>query len=121
MSWEVRGRLVSRSYEHGARLKASWTSLGTVEDVLLSCGQGVRMEGSEFCERREMNAYSKPITGIVHWDDDVEVPEVVLEWTEGGEPCTGRFPIRLRSHHLGRPAVLQRTVIRRARRAEPHV
>src|SRR4051812_7156218 len=71
MSWDVHTRQRPRSDDHAAHVKANWTALGTINDVILDAGRGVRTS-SGASVRRSMNAFSKPIEADFSWEDDVE-------------------------------------------------
>jgi hypothetical protein len=65
--------------------------LGSIDDVSLDCGHGVHAVGVRTSTRREMHVFSKPIEGVFRWDRETEQPEVVLTWTDVGEPCQERI------------------------------
>ena len=64
-----------------------------------------------------MNAFSKPIEGVVRWEAEVEVPELVLEWSDSGEVCRERVALVFRPHRLPLPAHLPHHVRRRPKRS----
>jgi hypothetical protein len=68
-------------------VKARWTALGSIDDVSLDCGRGVHTIGVGDLGRREMNAFSRPLTGVFRWDDGVQEPSVFLTWCDTGETC----------------------------------
>jgi hypothetical protein len=107
MSWEVHSRQRPRGDDHAAHVKANWTALGTINDVTMDAGRGVRTS-SGASVRRSMNAFSKPIEGDFRWEDGVEEPEVILRWTDSGEPCQERVTLRPRHHHLALPTAVTR-------------
>jgi hypothetical protein len=90
---------------HGDRcvlVKASWTALGSIDDVSLDCGRGVHPIGVEDLGRREMNAFSRPLKGVFRWDDSVLEPSVFLTWCDTGETCEKVIGLA-REDHDSRP------------------
>ena len=68
-------------------VKARWNALGSIADVSLECGRGVHSIGVEDLVRREMNAFSRPLSGVFRWDNRVQEPTVFLTWCDAGETC----------------------------------
>jgi hypothetical protein len=99
MVWEIHARTAGRHDAHAIRVRARWTGLGSVDDVSLDCGHGVHELGVGTTYRRQMNAFSRPIGGVFRWDGDVQRPEIVVTWTDGGEPCEERIPLTAPGHH----------------------
>jgi hypothetical protein len=108
MSWDIHTRRRPRADDHTAHVKASWGALGTIDDVTLDGASGVRCTSEDVPVRRSMNAFSKPIEADFRWEDDVESPEVVVRWTDGGEVCQERVALKPHSHHLSLPAAVTR-------------
>ena len=116
MTWQVHARRLSAE-DRRARVKASWTGFGGIEDVTMRCGQGVHLEEDDSPFRRAMTAFSKPLDSVVRWDDDVEAPEVILEWADSGEVLQERVPLTFRAHHRGLGAHVPHHLSLRSRRS----
>lgn len=100
MVWEIHARTAGRHDAHATRVKARWTGLSSIDDVSLECGPGVHELEVGTTFRREMNAFSRPLSGVFRWDDDVQSPEIVVTWTDGGEPGEQRIPLTPSAHHV---------------------
>jgi hypothetical protein len=99
MVWDIHARRADRHDDHVTRVKARWTGLGSIDDVSLDCGLGVHAVSVVPSIRREMNAFSKPIDGVFRWDTETQAPEVVLTWTDSGEPCQESILLADLVHH----------------------
>ena len=100
MVWEIHTRAAGRNDARAIRVRARWTELGSIDDVSLDCGPGVYELGVGTTYRRQMNAFSRPIGGVFRWDGDVQSPEIVVTWTDGGEPGEERIPLTAPGHHV---------------------
>ena len=100
MVWEIHARTVGRHDAHAIRVRARWTGLGSIDDVSLECGTGVHELGGGTTYRREMNAFTRSIGGVFRWDAGVKRPEIVVTWTDGGEPGDQRIPLTASAHHV---------------------
>jgi hypothetical protein len=96
MSWAIQTRVNGQHGDHGVHVKARYMALGSINDVTMVGGRGVRTLNSQGSTRREMNAFSPPIEGTFDFDDGLEHPEVILEWSDGGELSQETFALTTR-------------------------
>ena len=109
MIWKIRTwREVGRN-GRVVHVQARCTALRAVEDVSLDCGPGVHAVDLSSAVRRGMTGFSTPIEGTFRWDADIDRPEVILTWSDMGEPSQQRVPLSSAlDHAAGRPALLGR-------------
>jgi hypothetical protein len=106
MVWDVHARREHRHDGLVTHVRARWTGLDSIQDVSLDCGRGVNVVGAGDYARREMNAFSKPIKGAFRWAEDAARAEVILTWTDMGEPCEERILLtESPQHHILPPGL----------------
>jgi hypothetical protein len=115
MVWDIHSRRADRRGDHVTHVKARWTALGSIHDVSLDCGPGVRDISREASTHREMNAFSKAIEGDFRWDGEEAEPEVLLTWTDGGELCQERIPLAVSAEHHVLPGGLRKLLHSRSK------
>jgi hypothetical protein len=107
MIWKIRTWRQGGRNDRVVHVRARCTALRAVEDVSLDCGPGVQAVDLSSAVRRGMTGFSTPIEGTFRWDADIDRPEVIITWSDMGEPSQQRIPLTSALHDAaGRPALL---------------
>jgi len=108
MLWEIRAWREGGDGERVVHVRARCKALRAVEDVSLDCGRGVHALGATGSVRRGMSSFSAPIEGVFQWEADTERPEIIITWSDMGEPSQQCVSLWVPPDHTHRPAALRR-------------
>ena len=101
MVWEICTWREDHHDDRVVHVRVRCRTLRDIQDVSLDCRPGVQAVRLDDAVRRQMNAFSKPLDAVFRRTDGSAPAEVVLAWTDMGEPCEQTVSLCEAPRHRG--------------------